>query len=73
MQTAVIQVTGSIQEVGYLTIVSLAQVLGVNGYVRNIPDDNVEIIAQTVKKHSKNSSKKINIQYLSKHILKYHK
>jgi acylphosphatase len=47
MKTAVINVTGHIQKVGYRTkIVAFAEYLGIKGYIKNLPDKSVEIAAQ---------------------------
>ena len=63
MKTAVIQVTGNIHEVGYRTrVMGIAQILNVNGYVRNLPDSKVEIVAQASQEILEKFIKKIKIQ-----------
>ena len=63
MKTVIILVTGRIQEVGYRTrVISLAHVLDIKGYVRNLPDTSVEIVAQAKEEILTEFIKKIEIQ-----------
>lgn len=50
MKTAVIYVNGKVQKVGYLTkIMHLAKYLGIDGYIKNLVDGQVKIVARTRK------------------------
>jgi acylphosphatase len=47
MKTVVIHVTGRVQKVGYRAkIVAFAEYLGIKGYIKNLPDNGVEIAGQ---------------------------
>lgn len=63
MKTAIICVAGRIQEVGYRTrVIGIAKILKIKGYVQNLPDMRVEIIAQASEEVIQEFIKKIDIQ-----------
>lgn len=50
MLTRRIKVSGLVQGVGYrFFVVRIARSLGVTGWVRNLPDGDVEVVAQTTE------------------------
>jgi acylphosphatase len=63
MKTAVINVIGRIQEVGYRTrVIGLAHVLNIKGYIRNLPDNSVEIVAQDTEDTLKEFIEQLDIK-----------
>ena len=63
MKTAVLNIIGTIQEVGYRTkVIAYAHVLDIKGYIRNLPDTTVEIVAQGTEEALKKFIEKIEIK-----------
>jgi acylphosphatase len=63
MKTAILNVIGRIQEVGYKTrVIGLANVLDIKDYIKNLPDNSVEIIAQGKEEILKEFINDIKIQ-----------